>query len=206
MKSIPTPVKENVEPHEQANPVPRIVLGLVAGLGIWGASYIFIERADGVARLGDQRNPVALAKSGEAAAPGSAANGGQLFAANCQACHQATGQGLAGVFPPLAGSEWVLGDEKVLAQILIHGLNGRIEVMGKTYQGAMPAFGTQLNDAEIAAVLTHIRSQWGNQAAAVTEATVVAGRQASAGRTSPWQGIGEIEATVGPAQASQSSP
>jgi mono/diheme cytochrome c family protein len=154
-------------------------------------SYIFLAHVDGGAALGDRRNPDALA---EAAGSGQRiANGGQLFAANCQACHQASGQGLPGVFPPLAGSPWVAGNPAVLTQILLHGMTGPIEVLGTTYNGAMPAFDKQLNDEEIAAVASHIRNQWGNSAAPVEPATVADARKASAKREEPWHGPKEIE-------------
>ncbi|MEB3223588.1 MAG: cytochrome c oxidase subunit II [Candidatus Sericytochromatia bacterium] len=93
----------------------------------------------------------ALAKQGEA-----------IYSSRCAGCHQATGAGIPGVFPPLAGAEQVNGEDKDLAKILVHGLNGAIKVKGTDYNGAMPAFGGQLSDQEIAAVATYVRSQWGN--------------------------------------------
>jgi mono/diheme cytochrome c family protein len=103
------------------------------------------------------------------------------------ACHQATGLGVAGVFPPLAGSEWVTGDEVVLTHILLHGVNGEMVVKGNTYNGAMPAWNS-MSDGEIAAVITFIRAEWGNTAAPVLEATVKAQREATKDRTEPYQG------------------
>lgn len=104
-------------------------------------------------------------------------DGGALYAAQCQACHQATGQGLAGAFPPLAGSEWVTQDPETPIKILLAGLGGPIEVNGNTYNGAMPAFGAVFKDDEIAAVLTHVRSSWGNEAEAITAEQVAAIRE-----------------------------
>ena len=91
-----------------------------------------------------------------APAAGAAVDGKQLFTANCVACHQASGKGLPGVFPPLDGSEWVTGDERILANVLLHGVTGDITVMGNTFKGAMPAF-QQLGDAELAALASYIR-------------------------------------------------
>jgi mono/diheme cytochrome c family protein len=195
MKPLHANNKENIEPLEQTNPVPRVVVGLVLGLALWSAGYIFTQRPDGVASLGDGRDPETLVKA-DVVASKDTANGMQLFTANCQACHQANGQGLSGVFPPLAGSEWVLGDEKVLSQILLHGLSGKIEVLGKTYQGSMPAFGSQLSDSEMAAVLTHVRSQWGNKAQPIAAEVVATGRAASATRSAPWTGTDEIKTFI----------
>jgi mono/diheme cytochrome c family protein len=115
-----------------------------------------------------------------------------LYAAQCLACHQANGQGVPGVFPPLAGSEWVVGDERVLANILLHGVNGQITVAGVAYQGAMPAF-KQLGDAELAALASHIRSQWSNQAAPLTAELLAKERKAST-RTTPFVGGAELKA------------
>lgn len=183
---------EHADPHEQFNPVPRVVVGLALALVVWALAYILMARPDGLAGLGDQRQPATLAQGG-APAPGSAVDGRQLFTGKCQACHQAGGQGLPGVFPPLAGAAWVQGDAVLPVQILLHGLTGPIEVNGNTYQGAMPAFGEQMNDAEIAAVLSFIRSEWGNASPAVEAATVDAARKASAGRSEPWNGITELQ-------------
>ena len=73
-------------------------------------------------------------------------DGKQVYTANCVACHQATGAGLPSVFPPLDDSEWVIGEPRVLANILLHGVDGELTVKGTAYKGAMPAFG-QLGDA-----------------------------------------------------------
>jgi ubiquinol-cytochrome c reductase cytochrome b subunit len=96
--------------------------------------------------------------------------GASVFTQNCASCHQANGQGQPGVFPPLAGSEIVLGDKTRLGHILFYGLNGKIKVKGGDYNGQMPAWKGQLSDGDIAAVLTYIRSTWGNKASPVTTA------------------------------------
>ena len=121
-----------------------------------------------------------------AATRAQAADGKKVYSATCAACHQATGEGAAGTYPPLAGSEYVTGEEGKLARVVLHGLAGEIEVQGETYNGAMPAWGAVLNDADIAAVLTYIRSAWGNKAAPVTAATVAQIRAATASRKTPW--------------------
>jgi len=130
-----------------------------------------------------------------AAGASTAINGKQLYGAKCVACHQASGLGVAGVFPPLAGAEWVLGDEKVLVSILLHGVQGELVVKGNTYNGVMPAFGT-LSDEEIAAVLSYIRSDWGNQATPITAATVKAQREATKDQTTAYAGGAALKALV----------
>lgn len=179
--------RENADPVEQANPVPKVVMGLVLGLVVWAVGYIFVQEAGGDVSLGDRRDPSTLT-----VAAGGAADGAQVFASRCAACHQANGKGLAGVFPPLAGSPWVVGDPDTALQIVLHGMTGPIDVLGTTYNGAMPAFAEQLSDAELAAVLTHVRATWGNAAAPIDSAAAAAARAATATRGEPWNGTQEI--------------
>ncbi len=84
----------------------------------------------------------------------------------CQGCHQPTGAGVPGVFPPLAGYTPAIleakGGREYLIQVLLYGLQGSISVKGAKYQGAMPAY-PQLKDEEIAGLLNHISTQWGNK-------------------------------------------
>lgn len=186
-----TRATENADPHELNNPVPRVLLGLIAALFAWGIYYITTSSPDSPAVLGDRRNAAALA--GPASSDRSQTiDGRQLFTIACQACHQAGGQGLPGVFPPLASSEWVQGDPATLARIVLHGVTGAITVAGVTYNGQMPAFGHQFNDAELAAILSFIRSEWGNGQPNVDISTVAAARTATASRNRPWAGGAEL--------------
>ena len=104
------------------------------------------------------------------------------------------GAGVPGAFPPLAGSEWVNGDPKTLALIPLLGITGSITVAGKSYTGTMPPFGTMLSDAELAAVLSHIRSSFGNHAPPVNPELVKSDRERYASRTQPWAGGDELKA------------
>ena len=104
-------------------------------------------------------------------------DGAAIFSAQCSACHQANGQGIPGAFPPLAASEWMVADSAIPVAIVHDGLQGKIEVAGNQYQGAMPRFGGQLSDAELAAVLSYARSQWGNDASEISSATVTEHRE-----------------------------
>jgi len=115
-----------------------------------------------------------------------AVDGAKVYAATCLACHQASGLGLVGQFPPLVGSEWVIGREDRLVLVMLHGITGEIEVEGETYNGAMPPWGATLSNDEIAAVATYVRRRWGNNAAPVTIATVARLRTAHAARSTPW--------------------
>jgi mono/diheme cytochrome c family protein len=180
--------REFDDPEEKVRPLPRRLLVLVALLVGWGGWYIATMDTSADPTLGDGRTRQALQR----VATSGAADGGQLYTTKCAACHQATGQGVAGVFPPLAQSEWVTGAERVLVQILLHGIQGEIVVRGNRYNGLMPPW-QSLSDEELAAIATHIRSAWGNQASAVTAATVAAERAATAARRGPWQGGAELE-------------
>jgi mono/diheme cytochrome c family protein len=86
----------------------------------------------------------------------------------------------------------VNGRDTTLIQILLHGIQGTLTVNGASYNGTMPTFGTQLSDAEIAAVLTHVRSQWGNKTGPVSAAQVATQRSTSAGRNEPWHGDADL--------------
>jgi mono/diheme cytochrome c family protein len=99
-----------------------------------------------------------------AAAPDPKIIGKRIFSQNCAVCHQGTGMGVAGQFPPLVGSEWVIGGSWVgdnhLVKVLLAGMQGPVQVKGNTYNNAMPTW-SQLKDDQIAAVLTYIRSEVG---------------------------------------------
>ena len=130
---------------------------------------------------------MALLGVAAATAPAAAqADGAKVYATVCSSCHQANGQGVPGAFPPLAQSEWVTGDEARLVKIILHGVTGEIDVAGEMYAGMMPPWGGGLNDAEVAAVSTYVRSAWGNKASAVTAATVKRLRDQYASRKTPW--------------------
>ena len=128
----------------------------------------------------------AAATATAAAAKEQLPDGKQVFSTTCAACYQATGEGVPGVYPPLAGSEWVTGDEAKVVRILLHGVTGPIEVAGETFNSMMPPWGATLKDADIAAVLTYARSTWGNKGTPITAAKVAAIRAATASRTTPW--------------------
>lgn len=101
-----------------------------------------------------------------------AGNGSSVYTTNCSSCHQANGKGQPNVFPPLAGNATVTGDPAKVIHIVKNGLSGKISVNGGTYNGQMPAWKGTLTDAQIASVITYIRSSWGNKAGAVTASQV----------------------------------
>lgn len=101
------------------------------------------------------------------------AKGEAVFLANCAACHQPTGLGLAGAFPPLAGSDFLKGDRKAVMSAALFGLSGPVTVNGVEYNGVMPSMGHLPND-DLAAVLTYVFGAWGNDGSAVSVAEVAA--------------------------------
>jgi cbb3-type cytochrome c oxidase subunit III len=112
-------------------------------------------------------------RAGAAAVP----DGKAIFTAKCSACHQATGLG-NGPYPPLAGNPDVnSADTAALIATVLNGRSGPITILGHAYSGTMPAWRGQLANAEIAAVLTYVRSAWTNKAAAVSEDQVAAANQ-----------------------------
>src|SRR5581483_2303618 len=104
--------------------------------------------------------------------------GERIFTTTCAGCHQAKGQGLAPVFPPLAGSDYLLGDKRRVITTVLFGLNAvEVKVNGTAYRGVMPPW-QSLSDEDIASVLTYVRGAWGNRGDAVTAAEVSAVRRA----------------------------
>jgi mono/diheme cytochrome c family protein/glucose/arabinose dehydrogenase len=112
-------------------------------------------------------------------------SGKQTFAGLCAACHQTTGKGLDGLAPPLAESEWVLGDPERIVKVVMHGLRGPIKVKGVSYSYDMPAAGF-LTDEQIAGVLTYVRREWDHEADPVSVDLVKKVRTEHNGRTDAW--------------------
>ncbi|HTX55621.1 MAG TPA: cytochrome c [Candidatus Acidoferrales bacterium] len=118
---------------------------------------------------GGASTPAAIAQNGV-----EANDGEKVYAQECSSCHQSNGEGVKGMFPPLDENPAVTGDPTVLVRIVKYGLSGKVTVGGSDYNGMMPAWGQQLTNADIASVVTYIRSAWNNKASAVTEAAVSA--------------------------------
>jgi len=182
--------REETDPSERSQPIPLIVTVITLAVVLAGVAYILLSEPFGRADLGDRRTVADLRP--KVVKAGQGADGQQIFNANCVACHQATGKGLPGVFPPLDGSEWVNGDERILTNIVLHGINGDIVVAGQAYKGSMPSF-AQLGDAELAAVLSQVRSAWSNKSAPVKPELIEKERKANP-RTSPFSGGDELKA------------
>jgi mono/diheme cytochrome c family protein len=172
--------REAHEPGTGTPAYPVAGLGFVAVVIFLGALYLGNFSGGFRTDVYDERPGAGFAQAGDGAAAQEDPLTKQLklgkrtFTSYCQSCHQASGLGVAGVYPPLVGSEWVLNDPKIPVLIVFHGLQGPITVKGNTYNNVMAPWGGALNDAEIAAVVTYIRNEWGNKADPVTEETVAA--------------------------------
>jgi len=169
-------LREKPEPSEGFSPVPIALLFIFAALiftsGIYIAKYsggfdplVFNERAGdgGESETAPQVvDPMVL--------------GARFYSTVCSACHQPNGAGIPIAFPPLAGSDWVLGNEQRIIRVVLHGLQGPIVVNGQPFVGVMQAHGPgstiRLNAERVAAVLTYIRNSWGNEAPPVTQENV----------------------------------
>ncbi len=109
----------------------------------------------------------AAAASGTLTVQEQSAAGKAIFNGTCSVCHQANGEGLAGVFPPLAKSDYIAADPKRIINTVLHGLSGKVTVNGKEYNSVMPPM-NQLNDDGIANILTYLLNSWGNPGGKIT--------------------------------------
>jgi len=106
--------------------------------------------------------------------------GFQVFSHTCVTCHQPSGRGLPGAFPPLAGSDFLMADKDRAIGVVLGGLGGPITVNDKPYAASMPSHAC-LSDDDVASVLTYVRNSWGNKSDPVT-CNEVALRRARAAR------------------------
>jgi mono/diheme cytochrome c family protein/plastocyanin len=187
--------REKHEPRVGLEPLSLWLIGIYGLAIFFGGFYLGRYAGDFSAEGLDPRALRQLAKKSTAAGQGGeqtaelspAARGKKIFLANCATCHQASGTGVAGQYPPLAGSEYVNGGTRRLGMILLKGLQGPLKVKGAQYGSAvMQPWEKTLTDAKIADVLTYIRSEWGNNAPLVAPEGIGALRKELTGRTESW--------------------
>ena len=184
-------LRESNASREGAELLPTwLIIGFLV-LAFLGAGYLFWNSGGFSVNV---FNPARVAWDGSgggaAAAPDPMVIGKRLFTQNCAVCHQQTGLGVAGQFPPLAGSEWVLaqdwhGDNHIV-KIVLHGFHGAVTVKGEQFNNVMAPWGKVLKDEQIAAVLTYVRNEWGNKAPPITKDFVAKIREQTKDRTEPW--------------------
>ena len=102
-------------------------------------------------------------------------NGKEVYILFCQSCHMENGEGLEGVYPPVAKTSYIKNTKKII-DVILYGQFGEVIVNGKKYNTDMPAQ-PYLTDEQIADVLTYIRNNWGNKYPTVTPAQVKAQRK-----------------------------
>jgi mono/diheme cytochrome c family protein len=203
-------LREAPEPTEKSSPLP-FWLVVTAGILIFWGGFHLAGNSGGFKP--DVYNPDLSGggAAGPAAPPDPKVVGKRLFNQNCAVCHQTSGMGVAGQFPPLVASEWVVGGDWVgdnhLVKILLAGVQGPMQVKGNTYNNAMPPW-AQLKDDQIASILTYIRSEWGNAAPPITAEYVAKVRADSADRKEPWtqKDLKAIPAETQPAAGSAAPP
>jgi len=187
-------LRERIDPREGYEPVPMWFTALCGALVFWAGWYLAEFGGGGKATILDPRPEArfpARAADGKALDP--VELGRKLFTAQCVSCHQQSGEGVAGQYPPLVESPFVLEHPARLKRIVLHGLKGPVTVKGATFNGNMPAFGPRLKDEHVAAVLTYIRQAWGNAAGPIPPESVAATRAATKDRRGEWT-VAELEA------------
>jgi mono/diheme cytochrome c family protein len=206
-------LREQSEPRDGCEPVPLWLITLFFAIIFWAGLYLAYNSGGFRADVFDA-SQTAWAGGGDAAQTGPVdpkVLGKRVFTQNCVVCHQTTGLGVAGQFPPLVGSEWVVGGDwhgdNHLVKILLKGLQGPVQVQGATFNNAMPTW-SQLSDEQIASVLTYIRSEWGNAAPPISATYVKSIREKTADRTEPWsaKALQAIPAEKAPAAEAAAPP
>lgn len=192
MESHEPLLRESSTPSAGSESLSPWLMVTFLAIAFLGAGYLFWNSGGFQANV---FNPSRVAwdgagTGGAAAAPDPMVIGKKVFTQSCAVCHQASGQGVAGQFPPLVGSEWVLskdwhGDNHIV-KIVLNGLQGPVTVMGAQYNNAMAPWGGILKDDQIAAVLTYVRNTWGNQAPPITKEFVAQIREETKDRKDPW--------------------
>ncbi len=145
-------------------------------------TVVATERAEAlVAYLLSRKQPPLPGREARPKARASADLGAQLFNSRCAACHQRNGEGLSGTFPPLAGDPVVTAKDPTRhIEIVLFGLEGKT-IEGVSYRAKMPAWGEKLSNEEVAAVINHERTSWGNEAPTVTAEDVAKVRKQGEG-------------------------
>jgi len=174
--------REQPEPYEGSHPIPKVVLAIIGLLLIWAVWHLYATYSPMPPSVGDDRVMADFAVPTKA-------DGGQLYTANCVACHQASGAGVPGVFPPLSKSEWVdAEDAGIMVRIVLHGIHGPLTVEGAKYNGEMPHFQDKFSDEELAAIVSHVRTSFGNSASTIDADFVAKVRAETKDQTTPWKG------------------
>lgn len=198
--------REARDPREGREPVPWWMWTASVLAIFWGGWYLgryggTLDARAHTAFPGRDLQAGAAASTASTSTADPIRAGQGVYTRTCQACHQSDAMGLPSAFPPLRGSEWETGPPEQMIRIIMDGLQGPVTVAGKTFAGVMPAWRSQLADAEIAAVATYVRQWKPNNAPAVDVKLVAQVRADAAARAGkPWT-AGELQAAAAAAPA-----
>lgn len=201
--------REKLEPSEGQEPIPAwyviICFAVTAfcfsyfGMFSGGFSWTEYDERAGVANLfpgaskGGGAGDGAVAKVDKNSPEVMKEKGGKFYSRYCASCHGGTGAGSAGQYPTLIGSKWATGNGHSTVAVLLNGIKAGEGISGKKYSNVMAAWGPQLNDYQMAAVLTYVRTSWGNEASPIHPDFVKEQRAALEANRDPWTKAG-IEA------------
>lgn len=153
---------------ETPAPVPTWAWVLLLVVVAWSAFYIAQQWNVPDEYAGSPTYGLSTGSGNKAEASSKANIGASLYRTSCASCHQGNGEGVAGAFPPLAGDPVVTAEDPTRhIEIVLNGLQGKV-IEGTEYSAAMPPFSEQLSDEEVAAIINHERTSWGNDAPTVT--------------------------------------
>jgi mono/diheme cytochrome c family protein len=189
-------IREKIEPQVGREPLSLWLIAIYGLAVFFGGAYLGryagnftgdgLDYLSGAPRIATKPG-AAGAGAEQTAELTPAEKGKKIFSANCATCHQANGLGVAGQYPPLAGSEIVLGGARRPTMIVLKGLQGPLTVKGAHFGSAvMQPWEKTLTDQKISEVLTYIRQEWGNKAGPVSPEGVAALRKELAGRSDSW--------------------
>jgi mono/diheme cytochrome c family protein len=183
----PSPGPLEASPRMDKRPIPGWLFAVI-GVGIfWSGAYLFSYSGGFAADVFDYKPKYGAQAAAAAGPPDPKVLGKKLFSANCVTCHQANGQGQPGQFPPLAGSEFVVGDaSNRLIAIVLKGLQGPVQVKGQAFNNAMQPWEGQYTDQQLAAILSYVRSDFGNNAPEIAPEAVKAMRDELKNRKDQW--------------------
>jgi mono/diheme cytochrome c family protein len=185
---------EGAEPVAGTAPVPGWIYGLIAIVLYVGEIYVMNNGGDLQGKTGyfpvKTFDPFLTMAQVDAVNPkvdNPLLKGAQVYEKNCLQCHQPSGMGSPGQFPPLAGADWAQEeDPKRIIRLVLNGGVPPFTVNGQAFAGAMFPFRDSLSDNDIASVLSFVRNNWGNKAPFVKPEQVKAIREATAGRSAGW--------------------
>lgn len=181
--NVPAPNKA----PERGAAVPIWLIVLMGVLAYYGAVYFDEHGGWFNAKVYEPYQTYAQLESYQPkGAAATLARGKAVFDTICALCHGLDAEGKPGQAPPLAGSEWALGNPEHMIRIPLYGLTGPVTVKGQQFNLSMPAMGAALSPEDLAAVLTYIRSSFGNKASPITPEQVSAIKTKVGTRSQPF--------------------